>query len=225
MKREYPRILEVAMSIDHVFPGVQDFLVLTSQGLIGRFEPGDGFRVFKRLSASVGEYSKRLLQAYQETPDSSDICPAILIPPMPTRKWHSASLVLDDNVLHRLFPSGGGVAPTLLTPFQSRNRERSIYQGMELLIAYENKSMPDVAFYCPVLFGQGRKLIDYPRYAGLVADDVPRDTPVIEVLNFIALLNPTERRSEWAKDLVRLIQDISIQKGRRAASPLTIKDI
>ena len=54
------------MSIDQVFPGVQDFLVLTTRGQIGRFEPGDGFRVFQRLSDSVSEYSQRLLQAYHE---------------------------------------------------------------------------------------------------------------------------------------------------------------
>lgn len=212
------------MSVENLFPGVQDFVVLTAKGLVGRLEPGKGFKVFERLSETVAEHAGQLLDAYRKNPGNPEIRPAIVIPPMPTRKWRSASLVFDEYVVHRLYPSGGGADPNELTPFQARNRERSIYQGMEILIAYENRSMPGVAFYCPVLYGQAGKVRDYPGYALGMADDVPPDTPVIEVLNFIALLTPAERRSEWARELVRLIQDISIQTARRAGSPFTISE-
>lgn len=212
------------MSVEDLFPGIQDFLVLTSKHLVGRFEPGGGFRVFERLSESVAAHARRLLDAYSTNAANADIRPAIVIPPMPDRKWRTASLVFDDQVLHRLYPSGGGERPEELTPFQARNRERSIYQGMEILIGYENKSMPGVAFYCPVLYGHSGRLREYQEYARNLAGDVPPDTPVFEVLNFIALLTPTERRSDWARELVRLIQNISIQSNRRAGSSFTLTE-
>ncbi len=212
------------MSVEELFPGIQDFLVLTSKCLVGRFEPGGGFRVFERLSESVATHAQKLLDAHAANRDSADIRPAIVIPPMPDRKWRTASLVFDEQVLHRLYPSGGSMRPEELTPFQARNRERSIYQGMEILIGYENKSMPGVAFYCPVLYGHAGRLRQYPDFARNLDGGVPPDTPMFEVLNFIALLSPSERRSDWARELVRLIQDISIQSSRRAGSSFTLSE-
>ncbi len=212
------------MSIETLFPGIQDFLVLTAKGYVGRVESGQDFRVFKRLSESVENHARVLLESRRQHPDDEDIRPAIVIPPMPSRKWRSASLVYSDRALLRLFPSGAAGNPNNLTPFAARNRERSIYQGIELLIAYENKSMPGVAFYCPVLYGEVGKLGDFPSFSQSLSDDVPSDTPVIEVLNFIALLSPAERMSEWARELVRLIQNISIQTAKRASSPFSIAE-
>lgn len=211
------------MSLSRVFPGTEHFLVLTHNGQIGRFIPGDGFEIFDRLSRSVADQSNRLLEAYRKNPNTPDIRPAIVLPPLPSRKWSSATLVFDRLVLQRIFPSGG-VDTEKLTPFQARNRERSIFQGMELLINYENKSLPGVAFYCPVLYAQGFELGNYPDFAIAVGTDVPANTPVIEVLNLIALLKPGERRADWAHDLVHLVKDISIETSRRAAAPFKIQD-
>lgn len=208
------------MSMERVFPGIEDFLALTAAGQVGRFEPGGGFRVFEQLSSNVAEYARRLLEAHARSPSDADIRPAILLPASSDRAWRSASLVLDDVVVHRLFPSTG--VHSGLTRFQQRNRVRSIYQGMELLIGYQNKSMPGLAFYCPVLHGTGSTLRDYPDHAQALADEVAGDTPVLEVLNLIAMLSPGERKGERASDLVRLVQDISIQTSRRAEMRFTI---
>ncbi|KAA3632392.1 MAG: hypothetical protein DWQ08_03550 [Proteobacteria bacterium] len=210
------------MSLAEVFPGIDDFLILTQKGVIGRFVPGEGFRAFQRLSDTVSSYSKRLLEVYQNEPESAEIRPAIVLPAHSSYKWGSATLMFDRRVLHRVFPSG--TAEEGLTPFQARNRMRSIYQGMELLINHENKSVPGVAFYCPILFGRGSTLVDYPAYAESIDSSIPRDSPVVEVLNFIALLPPRERRRGWASELVRMVRNISIEVGRRSGSSFEIQE-
>ena len=212
------------MSLADTFPGIEDFLAVDREGRLGRFAPDEEFQVFERLSEVVREHAVRLLEGYQRDPDSPEIRPAILLPPLPGRKWHSASLLFDIAVLGRLFPNDGSVDPAILTSFQSRNRERSIYQGMELLIGFENKSMPGVAFYCPVLYDGGRRGRDFPDFIEPGTAETGADTPVLEVLNLIALLSPGERKREWARELVRLIRDISIEHTRRAAAPFSIAD-
>lgn len=212
------------MSIERVFPGIDYFLVLATNGKIGRFEADDGFKVFDKLTESLADYTARLLELHQRQPDSPDVRPAIILPPLPSRKWRTATLVFDRRVVHRLFPSGTNARPGTTTPFQARNRVRSIFQGMELLIGFENKSMPGVAFYCPMLFGDARNLGGYPDYAEFLGDEVPGTSPVIEVLNFLAPLSPSERRSDRARELLHLVQTIAIEKSRRAQTSLRLED-
>jgi hypothetical protein len=212
------------VSIDQVFPGIDSFLVIGTDGQIGRFEPDYGFRVFDKLTAALADFAGRLLELHRETPDSPEVRPAIVLPPLASRKWRSATLVFDRLVVHRLFPSSTGSRPGTTTPFQARNRVRSIYQGMELLIVYENKAMPGMAFYCPILLGDVKSLHNYPDYQEFLGHEAPGSNPAIEVLNFLAPLSPSERKSEKARELVRLVRGIGIERSRRADSPLRIEE-
>src|SRR5690606_23634861 len=206
---------EVRMSLAETFPGIEDFLAVDREGRLGRFAPDEEFQVFERLSEVVREHAVRLLEGYQHDPDSPEIRPAILLPPLPGRKWQSASLLFDIAVLGRLFPNDGSVDPAILTSFQSRNRERSIYQGMELLIGFEHKSMPAAAFPCRVRCVGGRGGRVCPDFVGPGPAETGGHTPVLEVLHRVALLSPRERARGWARELVRLIRDISIEHTRR----------
>ena len=206
-----------------VFPGIENTVAITADHGLGRFDPEGEFCRFDTLSKSLEVQIGDLFQRRRDNPDSEEISPAVVVPPLSSNKWSSATVILGEQTTKRIY-SPNNQNPDALTPFVARNRVRSIFTGMEMLLSYRNASMPAVPFYCPVLYSCRKTINDFPGYAGFAGSVVPSGSPAIEVLNFIGLLSPRAKAQAWVKDLTRIVRSVSINKDVRAFSGLEIID-
>jgi len=205
-------------SIVSALPGVDRFLAVKGPDVVGRFDPEGGFEVFEELSQSLAEPVAHLLKRFRDAPDCPRTLLGIVVPTIASRKWTSSTLVLGEQVMRRFRPHGNH-SPS---PFEVRSRERSVFQGMQVLLDHRNPSMPDVPFYCPLLHVSGRKIKDLPDFDAFVDGSVPREHPVVEVLNLVGEMTPGQRRQRWVTDLIRMIREVSIEEHRRTYGGLSI---
>jgi hypothetical protein len=90
-----------------------------------------------------------------------------------------------------------------------------VYQGVELLMEHHDEALPGVQLYCPVLFFRQTTL---DRYANLLQRQptaADKKIPVMEVLNFLALIPRGRRNTEGIGKLSKSIYEGVINKGMR----------
>jgi hypothetical protein len=191
-----------------------DFCILTPSGLLGYFNKQRKFIVNTRLTEALLNNTINFLKAYQADPEGSNHRIAIIRQTEQARAWGAETLILEEFVVRRLYAVSG--QPTAeLTAFQKRNRENSLYRGMELLLERRDEAMPGIPIYCPVLYDRGLTLADYQRMAGVEKYSGDSKSPVIDVLNLIAAIPVSKRNATEIQELINGVHNRIVKKDLR----------
>ncbi|HEX9812808.1 MAG TPA: hypothetical protein VGA88_12095 [Burkholderiales bacterium] len=185
---------------------------LTLDGELGVFGNGNQFTVNHELSQAFGPQIRQLLKSYLANPDGGEYRLGVVFHGEAAGPWRSDTLVLEEHVLRETYPVGGPPSQAL-TAFQRKNRIKSIYRGIELLVEHRVEHLADTPTYCPVLFDRETSLDEYvPKTKGSATADQP--VPVLEVLNLLAVL-PAGRRNTPA--VATMTQDMRRYLDSKAA--------
>ncbi|WP_148664973.1 hypothetical protein [Sulfuricaulis limicola] len=207
------------------FPGLIGFYVLTSDGELGVYDQHGKFVVDAKLTRAFADYNRRFLMSYLQNPEKGNFRLAIIHRTQEKRPWGSETLLLEKNIVRRLYPMTG-TTELDLTVFQKKNREKSIYRGMEIFLEYKDTSTPDVPVYCPVLYDRGRTLDDYAANLDRPVTPADRETPVVEILNLLAGIPMGKRYTPEIGVLKEKIYQGIVKKGMRKSAEFTlIEDI
>ena len=202
------------------------FYVLTPDGQLGFFDQDNKFVVDAMLTKTFGDYNTRYLMAYLRNPEQGNFRLAMIHRTQEKRPWGSECLFLEKHIVRRLYPVTGMTTDVDLTSFQKKNREKSIYRGMELFLEYKDGSNPDVPIYCPVLYDRGTMLDDYASILDRQVISADRETPVVEVINLLAAIPVAKRNTTEIGILKEKIYHGSVKKGMRKSAEFTlIEDI
>ncbi|HSH44041.1 MAG TPA: cyclic nucleotide-binding domain-containing protein [Arenicellales bacterium] len=168
-----------------LLPGIEGFYVLTGNGRLGRYQSDGSFVDEPTLSARLATQIETLLKRYRDG-DAAAVSVGLVIRHTPDRPWHCASLVFSDAALREVYHAGEDPdAP--LTSFQERNRVKSVYRGMELILDTRKASRPDSPRYCPVLFAPE---VEHTVLAQRFSVEDIDAVNALEVLDLMAALAP-----------------------------------
>lgn len=207
---EYSRLSEL-------LPGVEMFPAIRAPGVLGRYDGEGRFHALPRLTEWVGDTVKRVIDSYTTSGDRDELILGSVTRTLPSKKWRSATLVFSDQAF-RQFTTGGRDGKS---PFEHRNRERSIYQGMQVLLDYRSIAMPDVPVFCPVLYiGEPNRTTS--RDEGDVGHLDDEQHVAVKVLNLIGPLKLDERKAPWVQGLIRLIRNVVIFEDARSYDGMSV---
>ncbi|MBI5783346.1 MAG: hypothetical protein HZA69_06360, partial [Gammaproteobacteria bacterium] len=208
------------------FPGLIGFYVLTPDGQLGKYDQDKKFSVDGTLTKAFAEYNRRFLMTYLQNPMQGNFRLAIIHRTQDKRPWGSETLLLEKNIARRLYPVSGMTAEIDLTVFQKKNREKSIYRGMEIFLEYKDASTPEMPVYCPVLYDRSTMLDGYARNLDRPVTSADRETPVVEILNILAGIPVGRRYTPEIAILKEKIYQGIVKKGMRKSAEFTlIEDI
>lgn len=204
---------------DNMLSSVSGCYFLTPEGKLGYHDDRGQWVPDIELNRAFGSFNLGFIQSYLREPDAGqENGPprvAVICSPPERKKWNSATLILKTPALKGLFRVIGAKPNDELTEFQKRNREMSVFRGMELLLEYRLETFPGLPIYCPVLFDHSTTLDRYAASFGRVPTDADTATPVIEVLNLLSVI-PTKRRGSTAvSELIRRIHQRVVNKHMR----------
>jgi hypothetical protein len=203
------------------FSGLSGFYVLTPEGQLGTYDQEGKFVVDAKLTKAFEDYNRRFLMSYLQNPAKGNFRLAIIHRTKEKRPWGSETLLLEKNIVRRLYPMTG-TTELDLTAFQRKNREKSIYRGMEIFLEYKDSSTPDMPVYCPVLYGRNTTLTDYAADIDRTVTTDDRGTPVVEVLNMLAGIPIGRRYTPEIGILKDKIYQGIIKKNMRKSEEFTI---
>lgn len=213
------------METIETFPGLTGFYVLTPDGQLGTYDQNRKFVVDTKLTKTFADYNRRFLMAYLQNPEKGNFRVAIVHRTQEKHPWGSETLLLEKSVVRRLYPMTG-TTELDLTAFQKKNREKSIYRGMEIFLEYKDASTPDLPVYCPVLYDRGMTLDGYAANLDRPVTSVDRETPVVEVLNMLTGIPVGKRYTPEITVLKERIYQAIVKKGMRKSAEFTlIEDI
>lgn len=189
------------------------FYVLTASGDLGVYDAQRNLHIDASLSDAFREHNRSFLRSYLSGSQSDEFRLAILYETLKTREWGRLTLSLEDGVVRDLYSTGGRAGA--LTVFQQKNREKSAYRGMELLLESRHESAPEIPVYCPVLFDAHASLAKRVSALGREPDKAERDIQVLDVLNLIAGIPSARRGSPEILALVDKLRQGIIRKDQR----------
>jgi len=208
------------------FPGLTGFYVLTSDGELGRYNKDNQFVPDTKLTKTYDNYNRQYLMAYLRNPEQGNFRLALIHRSQEEKPWGSYTLLLEKHIVRRLYPVTGMTMELDLTTFQKKNREKSIYRGMELFLEYKDTSTPEIPVYCPVLYDRETVLGDYASVLDRKVSPADHDTPVVEVINMLAAIPSSKRFSPEIAILKEKIYQGIVKKGMRKSAEFTlIEDI
>jgi hypothetical protein len=209
----------------HLLELLQDptgLCVLTAQGELAFVGHDRRLIVDQALTGPWREHNLRFLSDYYKDPAADRRRAAILHQARVTKPWGTLTLNLQDDTLRQLYPVSGRQAGEL-TVFQKRNREKSLYQGMELMLEYRNELSPGTVVFAPVLHDRHTTLDRYSDWLDRGADGIDRVAPVLEVLNLVAMMPIEARKDERVQHLSSVLHRRLIRKDKRHASGLEVE--
>ncbi len=212
------------MSAIRTFPGLVGFYVLTPEGQLGFYDQDNKFVVDAKLTKAFGDYNMRYLMAYLRNPEQGSFRLALIHRTQEKKPWGTDTLLLEKHIVRRLYPVTGMTTELDLTAFQKKNREKSIYRGMELFLEYKDASIPDMPIYCPVLHDRSTTLDDYAPILDRQVTSADRETPVVEVINILAAIPIPKRYSPEIAVLKQKIYQGIVKKGMRKSAEFTLID-
>ncbi len=184
--------------------------VLSANGELAVSDAQHRLHVDTGLTQVFAEHSRDFLRAYLREPHAGDRRVAILYDAPEPRSWGRLTLSLEDFLVRDLYPVGG--PGNKLTAFQQKNREKSVYRGMELMLEYRENGAPA---YCPVLFNGHATLAARASALGRAPGAEERDIAAIDVLNLIATLPHPRRMSTAVQALADRLHRALIRKDVR----------
>lgn len=194
--------------------GLTGICVLTPDGQLGHYNEHRMFVVNKRLTEALLKYTVKFLKKYQEDPNAGNLRLAVIGQTDKARPWGTETLIMEEFVVRQLYAVSGQTTAEL-TSFQERNREKSVYRGMELLLEKREAAMPGIPIYCPVLYDRGTTLGNYRSLAHSDKYLSERNIPVIEVLNIVAPIPVNKRNTGAILDLIHNVHGRIIKKELR----------
>lgn len=212
------------MSTIETFPGLIGFYVLTPEGQLGFYDQDKKFIVDTKLMKAFADYNMRYLMAYLQNPHQGNFRLAVIYHGQEKRPWGSDTLLLEKHIVRRLYPVAGMTAEVDLTSFQKKNREKSIYRGMELFLEYKDSSNPDSPVYCPVLYDRSTTLDGYSASLDRPVTSADRETPVVEVINLLAGIPASRRFAPEIAILKEKIYQGIVKKAMRKSAEFTLID-
>lgn len=198
-------------------PGIEGFYVVTAEGRLGRYDAGGRFVIEQSLTDSLRGQIDTLLEQYR-TGGADRLAVGLVSGLGPSKPWRCASLVIGDNALRDVFrTSADPHAP--LTAFQKRNKIKSVFQGMELVLDTRKTSQPEQPRFCPVLFApEVSSRILGERYGIDYVD--ARNT--LEVLDLMAPFSPEEQRHPSFSAMVIEMRQAQITPEMRRSPELML---
>lgn len=194
------------------YSGITGFFVLSDDGSLASVASDGSLHADPVLTDALRASAVELLSRYHAEPQRLDLLLGVVIPDNRGNRWQTSTLAFSDAVVQTLYPTSGAQRSARLTDFQQRNRMKSVYQGLELLLEYKMESTPDLPIYCPVLYDRGTYLDDYPAEAHGAGN---AHVPVLEILNLVARMSPSVRRSRAVADLRNAIYNGAIRTDLR----------
>lgn len=186
---------------------------LTADGRLALVGDDHTLAVDDELSRAFERHNHRFLADYCAAPNAP-LRVAVLYPAAEAKPWGSDTLALEESVVRELYPIGGVVGAPL-TAFQKKNRQKSIYRGLELLLDYRKESEPRAPIYCPVLYERRTTLAHYPGLLGRELTEGETRLPALEVLNLVATIPIGRRDVEAVHVLMRKVRAHLIRKEMR----------
>ncbi len=167
-----------------LFPDIRGCIVLTDDGL-GVYDGERRFVPEAALSAALAEPIRAFRDYRLQQKDTAAYRLGIVYADYQPKPWRTATLALEDDLLRRLYPTSTTRVEEL-TPFQRRNKEKSLYRGLELILDYHLHTTRNRAYYCPVLYHRGTTLDQYLPWTERPCHERDRTLPVIEVIDLLA---------------------------------------
>lgn len=189
------------------------FYVLTGNGDLGVYDAQRNLHIDTTLSDAFRAHNRAYLRSYLSGSERDEPRVAILYETPTTREWGRLTLSLEDAVVRDLYSTGGRAGA--LTVFQQKNRQKSAYRGMELLLESRHESAPGIPVYCPVLFDAHATLAKRVSALGREPDEAERDIPVLDMLNLIASIPSARRGTPEILALVDKLRQGILRKEQR----------
>jgi len=202
------------LKLIEAIPDLANFVILLGNGKLGTYRESGEFAVEQEFTQMFAEHSADFLKSYTANPQADGFRLGIVYPTSEDRPWNSATLTLETDIVRKLYPSGGTRGEEL-TAFQKRNMDKSVYQGVELLMEHHDDALPGVQIYCPVLFFRQTTLDRYPSLLQRQPTGEDKKVPVMEVLNFLAPIPRGRRNTEGIGQLSKSIYNGVINKSVR----------
>ena len=204
-------------------PDIRGCYLLTPTGTLGRYQDNGQFQLDDALTRALAVQIDKFLDEYRKTQDTRWCRLGLVHTDHEGKPWHSATLALADDALRRLYPMSGS-RDGRMTTFQLRNREQSLYRGLELLLGYRDPALPDVVYYCPVLLYRNTTLDQYLPWPERPRRDSDNQTPVVEVIDLLGGLARSQRHVPEAEQLVANLRRAVVRPERRSAPTLVLID-
>lgn len=205
-----------------LLPGIEGFYVLTAGGTLGRYEPGGRFVEEPSLTERLRREINALLHQYRDG-SLGGVSLGLVTRKTPDKPWRCASLVFNDRALREIYRTSEdpGDPRGPLTAFQKRNKTKSVYRGMELILDTRKTSQPDHPRFCPVLFAPESGEDVLGRHYGVDGMDTVN---ALEVLDLMAPLTAEEQRHAALSRMVVEMTRAGIAPELRQAPELTLVD-
>jgi HD-like signal output (HDOD) protein len=195
-------------------PDLVSFYFLSDDGTLAVCDKTGECHEDHEATAAFRDHAKRLLATHLSDPQHSAIRLAIVAANRGHERWKSPTLIFDEVMLRALYPVAGAKRARL-TDFQRRNKEKSIYQGIEILLDYRLEAAPDTPFYLPVLFDNHLSLADYSKLVDRQQESGDETIAALEVLNLIADIPLNKKAAPEVVELHRKIRDRCIDRSLR----------
>lgn len=202
-----------------LLPGIEGFYVLTTSGTFGRYQSDGQFREEPSLSERLAGEAAALLRRYRDG-DLASITLGLVTRKTPDKPWHCASLVFSDAALKEVYKTSDDPAASP-TAFQKRNKIKSVYRGMELILDTRKASQPDRPRFCPVLVVPEQDCEALSRRYGVSDVDAVN---ALEVLDLMAPLSPEQQRHAPLSRMVVEMSQLKIAPELRSAPDLKVVD-
>lgn len=200
-------------------PDIQGCYLLTPTGTLGCYRQDGRFHTDADLTQAMAGVIDKFLQEYRSTQDTRWSRLGIIHMDHTDKSWKSATLAFADDVLRRLYPVAS-VRDGRMTNFQLRNREQSLFRGMELLLDYRDSAIPEIPYYCPVLIYRSTTLDHYLPWLERPARESDRQTVVVEVIDLLAGLARSQRSVPSVARLIAAERLAIVHPERRQAPGL-----
>lgn len=204
-------------------PDIQGCFLLTPTGTLGRYGPDRRFQPDAALSEALAAPIEQFLAEYRGASDTRWMRLGVVHADRHDKPWKTATLVLADDVLRRLYPVTA-TRDGRMTSFQLRNREHSVFRGLELLLDYRDPAIADIPYYCPVLVYRGTTLAHYLPLPERPLREEDRHTVAVEVIDLLTGRARSQRKVPGAAELVAAERAAVVRPERRRELALSLVD-
>lgn len=202
-------------------PDIQGCFLLTPTGTLGRYGPDRRFQPEPGLSQVLARPIGQFLAEYRNTQDTRWMRLGVVHADRRDKPWKTATLAFADDVLRRLYPVTAS-RDGRMTSFQLRQREHSVFRGLELLLDYRDPAIAEIPYYCPVLMYRGTTLAHYLPWPERPLRETDRNTVAVEVVDLLTGLARSQRNVPGAAELVIAERQALVRPERRQAPELAL---
>lgn len=183
--------------------------LLTDRGQIARFDAEGDPAVDDVLTEALSFRLQSVLHQYRSG-SVEELSLGLIADADFGPEWRTDTLIFSDRVLNDLFDTGRP-ADVPLTIYEQRNKTRTVFQGLELLLNKSAPLQPMVPRFCPVLFVPE---VDIETLHDRYGVDFALDRELFEVLDLCAPFASNNRRP---RELLSIVQNMR-QTQRDAVS-------